>query len=173
MNFFTDYMNRWWNTADFLIVAMSVLDTFLLTPIGMGGGGRLVSMLRFIRLMRLIRLIRLMHLFKELWLVANGLFESAKTLCWVALMIMCFLYICAIFTTLMIGKNDKLYDQYYLDSGGWDHEVYFRTVPRSMFTLFQIVTFESWSERIVRHVMQKQPAMVVFFIAFIAVSSFG
>jgi len=173
MSFFTNVHNRAWNIGDFMIVMLSVLDTFLLTPIGMGGGGRLISMLRFIRLMRLIRLIRLMRLFKELWLVANGLFESAKTLCWVALMIIAFIYICAIFTTLMIGKNDKLYDQYFLDSGGWDHEVYFRTVPRSMFTLFQIVTFESWSERIVRHVMEKQPAMVIFFVIFMAISSFG
>lgn len=171
--FFTNIHNRMWNIGDLTIVILSLLDTFLLTPIGMGGGGRLISMLRFVRLMRLIRLIRLMRLFKELWLVASGLFQSAKTLCWVALMIMAFIYICAIFTTLMIGKNDKLYDQYYLDSGGWDHEVYFRTVPRSMFTLFQIVTFESWSERIVRHVMQKQPAMVVFFVIFMAISSFG
>merc|ERR1719389_492620 len=101
-------------------------------------------MLRFLRLLRLIRLVRLFHLFKELWLVASGLFESSKTLCWVALMIMIFLYICAIFTTLVIGKNDKLYDDYFLKSGGWDHEAYFRTVPTSMFTLFQIVTFESW-----------------------------
>merc|ERR1719409_416309 len=173
MNFFTNYSNRKWNIADFCIVMMSVLDTFVFTPIGMGGGGRLVSMLRFIRLMRLIRLIRLMHLFKELWLVANGLFESSKTLCWVALMIVAFIYICAIFTTLVIGKNDKLYDSYFMQSGGWDHEEYFRTVPRSMFTLFQIVTFESWSERIVRHVMQKQPGMVIFFVGFIAIASFG
>lgn len=174
MVFFTNVHSKWWNIADLTIVTLSVLDTFILTPMGSSGGaGRLISMLRFLRLLRLIRLIRLFRLFKELWLVANGLMESAKTLCWVALMIMAFIYICAIFTTLVIGKNDKLYDQYFLDSGGWDHEVYFRTVPRSMFTLFQIVTFESWSERIVRHVMQKQPGMVIFFVIFMAICSFG
>mmetsp|Transcript_605 Transcript_605/g.1007 ORF Transcript_605/g.1007 Transcript_605/m.1007 type:complete len:613 (+) Transcript_605:81-1919(+) len=173
IGFFCNPANRAWNIADFTIVLMSVADAFIITPIGMGGNVRLVSMLRFIRLMRLIRLVRLMHLFKELWLVANGLIESSKTLCWVALMIVCFIYICAIFVTLSIGKNDEVYDPYFMESGGWDHEVYFKTVPRSMFTLFQIITFESWSERIVRHVMQKQPAMVVFFVSFIAVTSFG
>jgi voltage-gated sodium channel len=173
MYFFTNQINRYWNISEFVIVVVTVLDTFVFTPIGMGGGGRLVSMLRFIRLLRLIRLIRLMALFKELWLVASGLFESAKTLCWVALMIFTFLYICAIFTTLVIGKNDKVYDDYFIQSGGWDHEVYFRTVSRSMFSLFQIMTFESWSERIVRHVMEKQPEMVMFFVIFIAIASFG
>lgn len=171
--YFTHPINKWWNITDFVIVCLSVVDAFIITPMGMGANVRLISMLRFIRLFRLIRLIRLMRLFKELWLVANGLIESSKTLCWVALMIVSLIYICAIFTTLVIGKNDKLYDSYFKESGGWDHEEFFRTVPRSMFTLFQVVTFESWSERIVRHVMQKQPAMVVFFIAFIAVSSFG
>jgi voltage-gated sodium channel len=173
MTFFTHIHHKYWNIVDFVIVMVTVLDTFLFTPIGMGAGAKMVSMLRFLRLMRLIRLVRLMHLFKELWLVANGLFESSKTLAWVAVMIIAFLYICAIFTTLVIGKNDKLYDPYFLESGGWDHEEFFATVPRSMFTLFQIVTFESWSERIVRHVMQKQPGMVLFFVIFIAIASFG
>lgn len=172
--FFTAYGDKWWNMADALIVAISIADAFVITPIGAQGGSMgLMKMLRFMRLMRLIRLVRLMHLFKELWLVASGLFQSAKTLCWVALIIMVFIYICAIFTTLTIGKNNEVYDPYFKESKGWDHEEFFATVPRSMFTLFQVLTFESWSERIVRHVMQKQPAMVVFFVFFIAVTSFG
>lgn len=171
--FFTSVHHKWWNMADLFIVGVTVADTFVLTPIGSQGGFRLISMLRFLRLLRLIRLIRLLSLFKELWLVAQGLFESAKTLCWVALMIIIFLYICAIFTTLVIGKDDELYDPYFIESGGWDHEEYFATVPRSMFTLFQIVTFESWAERVVRHVMQKQPGLVIFFVVFIAIASFG
>jgi len=36
-----------------------------------------------------------------------------------------------------------------------------------------MMQFESWSERIVRHVMQKQPGMVIFFVLFIAIASFG
>jgi voltage-gated sodium channel len=171
--FFTNVHQKNWNMADLFIVCVTLADTFVLTPIGSQGGLRLVSMLRFLRLLRLIRLVRLLRLFKELWLVASGLFESSKTLCWVALMIIVFLYICAIFTTLVIGKNDALYDPYFIESGGWDHEFYFATVPRSMFTLFQVVTFESWAERVVRHVMQKQPAMVIFFAIFIAIASFG
>jgi voltage-gated sodium channel len=174
LSFFCPPKRKLWNITDFAIVLMSVIDAFIIAPLGMSGDTvRLVTLLRFVRLMRLIRLVRLLRMFKELWLVANGLIESAKTLCWVAIMILCFIYICAIFTTLVIGKNDELYDPYFMTSGGWDHEVYFRTVPRSMFTLFQIVTFESWSERIVRHVMQKQPAMVIFFVGFIAITSFG
>jgi len=108
MAFFTKYGDKWWNIADSIIVCISVVDAFIITPIGASGGSaRLVSMLRFLRLMRLIRLVRLMHLFKELWLVANGLFQSAKTLLWVALIMITFIYICSIFTTLVIGKKQR------------------------------------------------------------------
>lgn len=172
MKYFTG-KEKWWNLVDCFIVTLSVVDCFIITPIGLGGKVRFVSMMRFVRLIRLIRLIRLMRLFKELWLVANGLIQSGKTLCWVALMIIIFLYICSIYTTLEIGKKDDMWNSYYKQSGGWDHEKYFKTVPRSMFTLFQVVTLEQWSENIVRHVMVKQPWMVPFFMVVIAITTFG
>ena len=50
----------------------------------------------------------------------------------------CSRYICAIYTTMQIGQNHQIYDEYYKDSGGWDHEEYFGTVPKSMYTLFQV-----------------------------------
>ena len=84
-----------------------------------------------------------------------------------------FLYICAIFTTIWIGHNSALYYQYFVDSDGWDYRGYFRTVWRSTFTLIQILTFDEWSERIVRHVFSQQPAMLIFFIGFIFVAGFG
>jgi len=162
-----------WNIFDFIVVMTSVLDTFILMPIGMGGTARFVTMLRFVRLMRLIRLVRLLRMFKELWLVASGLIDAMKTLVWVCGFLFLIIEICAIVTTRAIGHNDELYDPYFLSSGGWDHEVYFKTIRRSMLSLFQIMTFDAWSEDIVRHVAQQQPGMVGFFIAFIAVTSFS
>jgi len=171
-SFFTKPYDRVWNILDFLIVIMSVLDAMILYPIGLGGGMRFMTMLRFVRLARLIRLVRLLRIFKELWLVADGLIQSAKTLSWLCFMMLIMLYICGTFTTLMIGKDDNLYDPYFRVSD-WDHEEFFKTVPRSMFTLFQLITFESWSEGVVRHVMQVQPGMVVFFVLLVAFASFG
>ena len=51
----------------------------------------------------------------------------------------------AIICTTVIGHNDELYDPYFAKSGGWDHEVYFATVWRSTFTLFQIMTLDQWN----------------------------
>eukprot|EP00929_Paragymnodinium_shiwhaense_P058811 TRINITY_DN29467_c0_g1_i1.p1 TRINITY_DN29467_c0_g1~~TRINITY_DN29467_c0_g1_i1.p1 ORF type:complete len:601 (-),score=177.66 TRINITY_DN29467_c0_g1_i1:174-1976(-) len=162
-----------WNVTDFLIVTMSVVDTFLLTPLGTGANIRFVQMLRFARLARLVRLIRLFKIFKELWLVASGLIESLKTLTWVCFMLFGLCYVFGILLTLVVGHNDELYDEYFKTSGGWDHEVYFRTVMRSVFTLFQVLTLDNWSEDIARHVVQEQTWLFIVFVFFISLGSFG
>jgi voltage-gated sodium channel len=158
---------------DFILVALAVLETWILTPLGSGSNMRMFSTLRVVRMFRLVRLIRLLKMFKELWLVVNGLVESLKTLGWVSILLLLFLYIMAILTTMQIGQAHNLYDAYHIISGGWDHEEYFGTVPKSMYTLFQVLTLENWADGIARHVMSQQPEMVLFFIPFLMFTSFG
>jgi hypothetical protein len=162
-----------WNIADFCIVMLSVADTFVLAPLGTGGKIKFVSMLRFARLMRLVRLIRLFKIFKEFWLVASGLIESLKTLTWVCFMLFGLCYVFGIIMTIIVGHNDEIYDPYFRASGGWDHEIYFKTVLRSVFTLLQVLTLDSWSESIARHVVHEQQWAIIIFVLFIAVGSFG
>ncbi|CAJ1352222.1 unnamed protein product [Effrenium voratum] len=173
LRYFTNPVTRAWNIADFIIVSVSVVDTLILIPFGIGGTARVVAMLRFVRMMRLARLLRLLKLFKELWLMVSGLLQSLKTLGWICLVALLFCYACAIITTTVIGHNDEIYDPYFSKSGGWDHEVYFATVWRSTFTLFQIMTLDQWNESVVRHVVANQPAMLIFFLVFVCISSLG
>lgn len=173
LRYFTNPVTRAWNVADFIIVSVSVVDTMILIPFGVGGTARVVAMLRFVRMMRLARLLRLLKLFKELWLMVSGLLQSLKTLGWICLVALLFCYACAIICTTVIGHNDELYDPYFAKSGGWDHEVYFATVWRSTFTLFQIMTLDQWNESVVRHVVANQPVMLIFFLIFVCISSLG
>ena len=99
--------------------------------------------------------------------------ESMKTLMWVSMLLMLFLYVCGIFVTMTIGQNVLMYGQYYNDSGGWNHAEYFGTVTKSMYTLFQVMTLESWAEGIARHVISQQPEMMLFFILFLMFTTFG
>lgn len=161
------------NIFDYTLVWLTVLDTYILAPIGVGGNLKVSAMLRFVRLLRLVRLIRLFTLFRDLWLVVSGLFCAIKGMFWICIMLVLLVEIAAIVTTRAIGHNDVLYDPYFTSSGGWDHEIYFKTVWRSMLTLFQILTFDSWSEEVVRHVGQQQPWMLAFFVAFVVVLSFS
>jgi voltage-gated sodium channel len=49
---------------------------------------------------------------------------------------------------------------------------WFGTLPRSVYSLFQIMTLESWSMGIVRPVMEVYPYAWLFFVPFIAVATF-
>ena len=51
--------------------------------------------------------------------------------------------------------------------------MFFGTIGASMYTLFQIMTLEGWSEEIVRPVMEVYPYALVFFIPFIITTSFA
>jgi len=169
-----DYFKHAMNIFDALLVALTILDTFILAPMSSGGSVRVVGALRVIRMMRLVRLIRLLPKFKELWLIVNGLAYSLKTLSWVSLLMCVSLYFFAIFATAQIGQNDEIYNDYYeRNAGVWDHEVYFGTVPRSMLTLFQVCTLDKWSDGIARHVKKNQPGMEYLFVAFIVFTTFG
>merc|ERR1712224_918092 len=42
-----------------------------------------------------------------------------------------------------------------------------------MYTLFQVLTLENWADGIARHVLSKQPAMVLFFVLFLMFTTFG
>lgn len=161
-----------WDLIDVGLVIIAV-GSIIMEHAGGANDLRMASMLRIIRMMRLVRLIRLLKVFKELWLIINGLFQSVKTLGWVVMMMSVFLYVCAIFTTLVIGHEDAIYDPYFETSKGWDHEEYFGSVPRSMFTLFQVLTLDRWAEDVARHVIAKQPAMLPFFLCFVGLMSYG
>lgn len=166
------YLN-FWNLLDFIIVSMSILDAAFLPLLGMAGANlRFLQMIRFFRLARLIRLIRLFKIFKELWLVASGLIESLKTLFWVCFLVFLLCYIGGTYVSFSIGKDDEMYNDYYRKTG-WDHEIYFKGVLRSAFTIFQVITLDNWSDEIVRHVISVQPPMLLFFVVVIMTGAFG
>jgi len=167
------------STFDMFVVVMSVIDTFILQVLDLGGVLRFTTFMRFVRIMRLIRLVRLLKLTKELWMVASSLGHAMKILAWVFVVMAMLLFISGMLVTAEIGSNDELYNDYYTKvvygttREGWDHELYFKTIFRSMFTLFQMMTLESWTDNIARHIVRNQPAMLIFIIIFLAVLTFG
>jgi len=167
------YFKQMWNLIDFCLVMMAIIDVWILAALSSKGSLKSFSVLRVIRMLRLARLIRLLKVFKELWLVVSGLMESMKTLGWVSVLLILFVYVCGIFTTMQVGHNADIYRDYKLLSGGWDHEEYFGTVARSMYTLFQMITLESWSSGIARHVVTNQTEMMLFFLVFLLFSHYG
>merc|ERR1719327_824760 len=49
----------------------------------------------------------------------------------------------------------------------------FGTVPRSMYTMFQVMTLESWSMEVVRKIMRRHSLLVPHFILYLFITTFG
>lgn len=153
------------NYLDIFLVVLSVINSWILFPAGMEVDFlRQLTVLRTLRLIRLARAVRLRPAFKEMWQLLSGLMDSAETLFWTYVMFCCVLYFFAVMATTMIGKNGKFKNNELAQE-------YFGDVLLSMLTLFQVMTLDSWTG-IMRPLMEVQPWIVWFFIAFISVAVF-
>jgi len=163
-----------WNVLDLLLVCAAIFDALVLTPAGVGGQIRFLTVLRALRAVRLVKLVRMFPSFRELWLLVGGLVNSIRALCWVGLVVLIVLYVCSIVTTAEIGQKDDVYGvgpSY--DGEVWPYKKYFGSVFASMFTLFQVMTLDAWCDDIVRHVVYRQPVMGILVVIFLFMTAFG
>ena len=133
-----------WNIFDFIIVAIS------LAPAGQG--------LSALRALRILRVLRLVSTAPRLRRVVEGFVTAIPGMASVFLLMALMFYIGAVIAT-------KLFSAQFPD--------WFGTLGRSLYSLFQIMTLESWSMGIVRPVMQVYPYAWMFFVPFIIVTTFA
>jgi voltage-gated sodium channel len=133
-----------WNVFDFLIVGIS------LAP---GAGAFTV-----LRALRILRLLRVISVTPSLRRVVEGFLKALPGMGSVFLLMAMIFYIAAVMAT-------KLFQATFPD--------WFGTIGRSAYSLFQIMTLESWSMGIVRPVMEVYPYAWVFFVPFIMVTTFA
>jgi voltage-gated sodium channel len=138
-----DFFKSGWNIFDFLIVTIALIPA-------QGG----LSVLRAFRIFRVMRLITTIHSMRR---VVNGMIEAIPGVGSVAGLLVIVFYIGAVMTTNFFGNH---------------FPVWFGDIGKSMYTLFQIMTLESWSMGIVRPVMIVFPHSWIFFIPFIMVTTF-
>ncbi|CEL97761.1 unnamed protein product [Vitrella brassicaformis CCMP3155] len=156
---------------------------------------RKLLILRIVRLFAITKALRRWPIFRELWMLTTGVTYSIKTLIWGLALTFVLLFVFAVFATSMIGfstdfiptdaekgyfnNEDRPYcpdtdDEIACYSAEAKREVResWGTVTQSMATLFQIMTLDDWMQEI-GPVLEEQPGMLLFFIAFIAVSVFA
>jgi voltage-gated sodium channel len=143
------YVYRWrffasgWNLFDFVIVAVALVPA-----------GREVAVLRALRILRALRLISAMPKMRQ---VVQGLLSAIPAMGTVIVLLSLIFYISAVMATTLFGASFP----------DW-----FGTIGLSLYSLFQIMTLESWSMGIVRPVMEAYPYAWAFFVPFILVTSF-
>lgn len=137
------FFKKGWNVFDFIIVAISLIPT---------SGG--LSILRAFRIFRVLRLVTAIDSIRR---VVSGMLIAIPGVGSVAGLLLIVFYIGAVISTTLFGEAFP----------DW-----FGSLSASMYTLFQIMTLESWSMGIVRPVMDVYPYSWVFFIPFITATSF-
>ncbi|WP_296473503.1 ion transporter [Roseinatronobacter sp.] len=133
-----------WNIFDFLIVSISLVP-----------GAQGFSVLRALRILRLLRVVSVSPNLRR---VVEGFIKALPGMGSVFLLMGMLFYIGAVMAT-------KLFKESFPD--------WFGDLGNSAYTLFQIMTLESWSMGIVRPVMEAYPYAWAFFVPFIMVTTFA
>ncbi|SMY08267.1 ion transporter [Flavimaricola marinus] len=133
-----------WNLFDFFVVGIS------LVPASQG-----LSVLRALRILRVLRVISAAPRLRR---VVEGFITALPGMGSVFVLMALIFYIGAVMATKLFGA---------------DFPEWFGTLARSGYSLFQIMTLESWSMGIVRPVMEVYPYAWLFFVPFIMVTTFA
>ncbi|MEM6825525.1 MAG: ion transporter [Pseudomonadota bacterium] len=133
-----------WNLFDFAIVGVSLVP-----------GAQSFSVLRALRILRLLRVISVAPRLRR---VVEGFITALPGMGSVFLLMALIFYIGAVMATKLFGASFP----------DW-----FGTLGKSAYSLFQIMTLESWSMGIVRPVMETYPHAWGFFVPFIMITTFA
>jgi voltage-gated sodium channel len=132
-----------WNVFDFIVVGVALAPAT-----------EAFSILRALRILRLLRLITAVPTLRR---VVTGLITSLPGMGAITLLLGLIYYVCAVLATNLYGQ---------------EFPAIFGTLPRSLFTLFTIMTLEGWVDGVVRPIMEKHPYAWLFFIPFIICTTF-
>jgi voltage-gated sodium channel len=133
-----------WNIFDLFVVGVGLL------PQNTG--------LSALRGLRVIRALRLLSVVPQMRAVVQALLDALPGMGAVVMMISIVFYVFGVMATIMYGAA---------------FDVWFGTLGRSLYSLFQIMTLESWSMGIVRPVMEIFPMAWIFFVPFIVITAFS
>jgi len=144
------YAYRWrfftsgWNTFDFVIVAIALLPAS--------------GPLAILRALRILRVLRLVSMVPSLRFVVESLLRAIPGIASIAALMLLVFYVFAVMATGLFGDA---------------YPAWFGSVGASMYSLFQVMTLESWSMGIVRPVMETHPLAWLFFVPFILITTFS
>lgn len=138
------FFKSWWNIFDISVVSFSLLPS-----------SGYLSVLRALRVMRAMRVLSFLPQYRQ---VMQALLDALPGMFSVMVVLALIYYVFAVMTTGLFGAS---FPEWFGDIG------------RSLYSLFQIMTLESWSMGIVRPVMKIYPYAWALFIPFIFLTAFA
>ena len=138
------FFGRAWNIFDLTIVLIS------LAPASEG--------FAVLRAFRILRVLRLMSMLPSMRVVVQALLEAIPGMGSVLALLSLVFYVFAVMATKLFGTS---------------FPEWFGSIGASLYSLFQVMTLESWSMGIVRPVMEVYPIAWLFFVPFILMTTFA
>jgi len=132
-----------WSLFDFSVVAIALIPA--------------TGNLSVLRALRIIRALRLISAIKSMRRVVGGLLHAIPGMGSIVALLGLVFYVFSVMATKLFGA---------------DFPQWFGTIGESAYSLFQIMTLESWSMGIVRPVMEVHSWAWAFFVPFILITSF-
>jgi voltage-gated sodium channel len=164
--YYWEYFVDTWNLFDFFVISLTLFDIMSAVVTGESGAFKMALAVRILRVCRIVRYIRGMKMFYRLWMTIKGLVDAMKTMLWVALMLVIIVYCAAIALLTVLQDKDA-------DEGWLEREVYFGTVFRTMWTVMQLISFDSWASKIMRPMLPISWIAAGILFLMIIVGSFG
>ncbi len=140
------------NIFDMFIVVVSLLSDLALFSVF-----RMFRTFRVLRSLRNLRALRMITGVGKLNIIITAIGKSIPSIAWTSLLLGIIYYVFAVMGTTLFGES---------------FPQWFGNIGRSMYTLFQVMTLESWSMGISRPVMEAFPWAWVYFVPFVLISAF-
>lgn len=132
-----------WSLFDFLVIGIALLPA--------------TGQFSVLRALRVLRVLRVLTVVPSMRRVVAALLGAIPGLASIALVLGIIYYVFAVIATNLFASS---------------FPAWFGNLGRSLYTLFQIMTLESWSMGIARPVMDQHPLAWMFFITFILIATF-
>ena len=132
-----------WNVFDFLIVAIALVPAS--------------GPFAILRALRILRVLRLLGKVPRLRQLIESLLRALPSIGWVVFLLLMVFYIFGVMGTQLFGDA---------------FPQFFGTLGSTLYTLFQIMTLESWSMGVARPVIEQFPFAWVYFVVFILITAF-
>ncbi|WBQ09405.1 ion transporter [Hyphomonadaceae bacterium ML37] len=139
-----NFFRSGWNWFDFSVVALSLVPD--------------AGAFTVLRALRVLRLFRLFSVVPEMRRVVEALGKAIPGMGAIILVLTVIFYVGAVMGSMMFAGT---------------HPQFFENLGASAFTLFQVMTLESWSMGVARPVIAEHPFAWIFFVGFIVLTSFA
>lgn len=133
-----------WSLFDFAVVAIALVPA--------------AGPFQVLRALRILRVLRLISVMPALRRVVGGLIAALPGMSSILVLMAMLFYVASVMATNLFG--DTFPD-------------WFGSLGAALYTLFQVMTLESWSMGIVRPVMEEHPYAWMFFVPFILLSTYA